>query len=74
MRFLVQISLGHLFVGVAIAITVFTIYAPLAYGNPWTKSQCNSVKLFKTWDWDCNNFLDTVSPHTGSHFTFANAT
>ena len=58
----------------AIAVTVFTIYAPLAYGNAWTKTQCNSVKLFKTWDWDCNNFLDTVSPRTGSHLTFANTT
>ena len=45
----------------AVAITVFTVYAPLAYGNPWTRDQCNSVKLFNTWDWDCNNFLTSVS-------------
>lgn len=45
----------------AAAITVFTIYAPLAYGNAWTRDQCNSVKLFGTWDWDCNNFLTSVS-------------
>jgi dolichyl-phosphate-mannose-protein mannosyltransferase len=45
----------------AIAITVFTAYSPLAYGNMWTKDQCNSLKLFSTWDWDCNNFLDSVS-------------
>jgi dolichyl-phosphate-mannose-protein mannosyltransferase len=51
----------------AIAITVFTVYAPLAYGNAWTKSQCNTVKLFSTWDWDCNNFLDSVS----AAFSFA---
>jgi hypothetical protein len=44
----------------AIAIAVFTIYSPLTYGNTWTKSQCNSVKLFNSWDWDCNNFLDSV--------------
>lgn len=47
----------------AIAITVFTIYAPLAYGNAWTKGQCNKVKLFNTWDWDCNNFLDTYEAY-----------
>jgi dolichyl-phosphate-mannose-protein mannosyltransferase len=46
----------------AATITVFTIYSPLAYGNPWTRDQCNSVKLFNTWDWDCNNFLTSVSP------------
>jgi dolichyl-phosphate-mannose-protein mannosyltransferase len=50
----------------AIAITVFTIYAPLTYGNAWTKGQCNTVKLFSTWDWDCNNFLDSVSNVTTS--------
>jgi dolichyl-phosphate-mannose-protein mannosyltransferase len=47
----------------AIAITVFTIYAPLVYGNAWTKGQCNKVKLFNTWDWDCNNFLDTYEAY-----------
>jgi dolichyl-phosphate-mannose-protein mannosyltransferase len=47
----------------AIAITVFTIYSPIAYGNAWTKSQCKSAKLFNTWDWDCNNFLDSVSSY-----------
>jgi dolichyl-phosphate-mannose-protein mannosyltransferase len=45
----------------AIAITVFTVYSPLAYGNAWTKDHCNTAKLFSTWDWDCNNFLDSVS-------------
>jgi len=45
----------------AVSITVFTLYAPLAYGNAWTKGQCNTVKLFSSWDWDCNNFLDSVS-------------
>jgi dolichyl-phosphate-mannose-protein mannosyltransferase len=44
----------------AVAIAVFTIYSPLAYGNAWTKGQCNTAKLFSSWDWDCNNFLDSV--------------
>ncbi|KAH8648388.1 Dolichyl-phosphate-mannose-protein mannosyltransferase-domain-containing protein [Xylariales sp. PMI_506] len=45
----------------AITAAVFTLFAPLAYGNAWTKSECNRVKLFDTWDWDCNTFLDSVS-------------
>lgn len=45
----------------AATITVFTIFSPLAYGNAWTRDQCNSVKLFTGWDWDCNNFLTSVS-------------
>jgi dolichyl-phosphate-mannose-protein mannosyltransferase len=45
----------------AASIAVFTVYSPLAYGNAWTKSECQTAKLFNTWDWDCNNFLDSVS-------------
>ena len=37
------------------------MYAPLIYGNQWTKTDCKRVKLFDTWDWDCNTFHDTVS-------------
>lgn len=40
---------------------VFALLSPLAYGNAWTKNECNGVKLFDTWDWDCNTFLDSVS-------------
>jgi dolichyl-phosphate-mannose-protein mannosyltransferase len=40
---------------------VFTLYSPLAYGNPWTKAACKKVKLFPTWDFDCNTFYDDVS-------------
>ena len=45
----------------ALSIVVFTLLSPLAYGNTWTKAECNRVKLFGTWDWDCNTFLDSVS-------------
>lgn len=52
-------------IGVAVFIVlsmiVFALYAPLAYGNTWTKTDCSRVKLFDKWDWDCNNFLDNVS-------------
>ena len=45
----------------AASIVAFTIYAPLSYGNPWTQSACQSVKLFDTWDFDCNTFHTDVS-------------
>ncbi|TGZ77999.1 PMT-domain-containing protein [Ascodesmis nigricans] len=42
---------------------VFTLYSPLAYGNPWTKAQCKQVKLFDKWDWDCNTFLNNIDDY-----------
>jgi len=48
----------------ALSITAFTLYAPLAYGNAWTQSECKRVKLFDTWDWDCNNFHTTYDQYS----------
>lgn len=48
----------------AASILVFVLYAPLGYGNMWTKAECNQVKLFPTWDWDCNNFLDSYADYS----------
>ncbi|KAH6887920.1 family 39 glycosyltransferase [Thelonectria olida] len=45
---------------------VFTLYAPLAYGSPWTKAECKRVKLFSTWDFDCNTFFDSYDKYTAS--------
>lgn len=45
-----------------LSMVVFALFSPLAYGNPWTKDQCNSVKFLKSWDFDCNTFPDSVSP------------
>jgi len=42
------------------SIVAFTIYAPLAYGNAWTQDACKKVKLFDTWDFDCNTFHTDV--------------
>ncbi|KAJ6026814.1 uncharacterized protein N7446_004586 [Penicillium canescens] len=39
-----------------LSVLVFTIYAPLVYGNPWTRDACNQVKLLGSWDFDCNTF------------------
>lgn len=48
-----------------LSAAVFMIYAPLAYGNTWTKSECNRVKLFDSWDFDCNTFYNDVSSFSG---------
>jgi dolichyl-phosphate-mannose-protein mannosyltransferase len=45
----------------ALSVSVFVLYSPLAYGNQWTKSECKRVKVLGTWDFDCNTFFDTVS-------------
>ncbi|KAI9833310.1 MAG: hypothetical protein M1819_003705 [Sarea resinae] len=49
---------------VGLSIFVFTLYAPLAYGNPWTQDMCNKVKLFDTWDWDCNTFHTDLAQYS----------
>ena len=56
----VGMTAGTLFL--AASIVVFTLYAPLTYGNQWTRSECQKVKLFDTWDWDCNIFPIDVRP------------
>ncbi|KAB5547008.1 glycosyltransferase family 39 protein [Coniochaeta sp. 2T2.1] len=48
----------------ALSAVVFYLFQPLAYGNAWTKSECNRVKLFDTWDWDCNTFLDSYDAYS----------
>lgn len=47
----------------AASIAIFTLFAPIAYGNQWTKSECSRLKIFKTWDWDCNQFFDTYEEY-----------
>ncbi|KAG6811963.1 hypothetical protein H0H92_005067 [Tricholoma furcatifolium] len=46
-----------------LAIWQFSRFSPLAYGSPWTKSQCLSAKALKTWDFSCNDFLDEYSQY-----------
>ncbi|EHK96454.1 putative Dolichyl-phosphate-mannose--protein mannosyltransferase 1 [Glarea lozoyensis 74030] len=48
----------------ALSVVVFGLYSPLAYGNPWTQSACNKVKLFESWDFDCNTFLTEYSQYS----------
>ncbi|KEQ72514.1 dolichyl-phosphate-mannose-protein mannosyltransferase 1 [Aureobasidium namibiae CBS 147.97] len=47
----------------ALAISIFYMYSPVAYGNAWTKTDCAKAKLFETWDWDCNTFYDSYSEY-----------
>jgi dolichyl-phosphate-mannose-protein mannosyltransferase len=49
------------------AISIFYMYSPVAYGNAWTKTDCAKAKLFETWDWDCNTFHDSVSLSSASN-------
>ncbi|KAF8475581.1 dolichyl-phosphate-mannose-protein mannosyltransferase 1 [Kalaharituber pfeilii] len=49
-----------------LSIVVFGLFQPIAYGNPWTKSQCKQVKLLKGWDWDCNTFYDTYDQYSSA--------
>jgi len=50
----------------ALSIVIFNLFQPLAYGNPWTKTQCKQVKLLSGWDWDCNTFPDTYEQYVSS--------
>ena len=55
------IGRGGVTIFLCVSIVAFMLYAPLAYGNPWTQDACKRVKLFDTWDWDCNTFHTDVS-------------
>ncbi|RMZ81284.1 hypothetical protein DV737_g2558, partial [Chaetothyriales sp. CBS 132003] len=48
---------------VLFSLGVFTLYAPLTYGSPWTRAQCHAVKLLDTWDFDCNTFHTELSQY-----------
>ncbi|KAH6855306.1 Dolichyl-phosphate-mannose-protein mannosyltransferase-domain-containing protein [Chaetomium sp. MPI-CAGE-AT-0009] len=56
-----------------LSMVVFTLLSPLAYGNTWTKAECKRVKLFTTWDWDCNTFLDSYDAYSSLRSTPAAA-
>jgi dolichyl-phosphate-mannose-protein mannosyltransferase len=47
-----------------LSAVVYGLYSPLVYGNTWTKSSCRQVKLFDTWDWDCNTFPDKYDDYS----------
>ncbi|KLO78763.1 dolichyl-phosphate-mannose-protein mannosyltransferase [Fusarium fujikuroi] len=47
-----------------LSAAVFMLYSPLAYGSPWTKADCRRMKLFNTWDFDCNTFYDSYDKYS----------
>ncbi|KAB8356587.1 hypothetical protein FH972_024169 [Carpinus fangiana] len=67
------IGQGIMILFLAVSITVFTLFAPIAYGNRWTKAECSRLKLFSGWDWDCNQFFDTYDEYNHYKPTVADA-
>lgn len=57
-RMLRMIVLGAL---VMSSIYVFWRLAPLGYGLRMSKTQCESLKWFKRWDFDCGSLADPVA-------------
>ncbi|OAA74964.1 protein mannosyltransferase 1 [Akanthomyces lecanii RCEF 1005] len=57
-----------------LAIAAFALYSPLAYGNEWTKGECNTLKLFSNWDFDCNTFYDKYEDYASARSAVFNAT
>lgn len=48
----------------ALSVAAFVLFQPLAYGNAWTKAECQRVKLFTSWDFDCNTFHESYVAYT----------
>lgn len=46
-----------------VAIWNYVYFSPIVYGNPWTKAKCKSAQWVKTWDFSCNDFLDSYSQY-----------
>ncbi|KAL9122204.1 MAG: hypothetical protein Q9187_001239 [Circinaria calcarea] len=67
------IGRGGIAAFLALSIVAFTLYAPLSYGNPWTQDACKKVKLFDTWDWDCNTFHTDLAQYSAGSPSAANA-
>lgn len=49
---------------VAITVAVWFIYSPLAYGLNWTRASCERTKIVSTWDFDCNQYPESLSEYT----------
>ncbi|RFU24529.1 hypothetical protein B7463_g11802, partial [Scytalidium lignicola] len=65
--------IGKVGVVALLAVTgiIFALFSPLAYGNAWTQKECNRVKLFDSWDWDCNTFFSEYSQYSDSSASLA---
>ncbi|KAL1925389.1 uncharacterized protein VTP21DRAFT_272 [Calcarisporiella thermophila] len=56
--------LGAMLICVIVVALVFRQYAPITYGLPWTKGQCQRSKLLRTWDYDCNKLPEVLPTET----------
>ncbi len=52
------------------AIYVFRMRAPLTYGSEWTRSQCETSKMLKTWDYDCNQYPELLASQNPTNSVF----
>ncbi|KAH8703819.1 protein mannosyltransferase 1 [Talaromyces proteolyticus] len=58
----------------ALSVAIFAVYSPLVYGNPWTESACNSVRLLSSWDFACDTFHTDLSKYTSPVLSVSNPT
>lgn len=56
-----RVKIGILTAYVLMSMVVFWKLAPLGYGLRMSKSQCESIKWLKKWDFDCNSLVDPVT-------------
>ncbi|KAH7888234.1 glycosyltransferase family 39 protein [Phlebopus sp. FC_14] len=64
-------------IGAALAVVAiwhFKVFAPLAYGGPWTKERCRGAQWVKTWDFACNEYLDDYAQYAGVQVPTPNKT
>ncbi|CAG8634673.1 1758_t:CDS:10 [Dentiscutata erythropus] len=48
------------------SVYVFTIFSPLVYAGPWTKTDCQKAKWISTWDFECSTHLDNYEDYLNS--------
>ncbi|KAG0246102.1 hypothetical protein BGX31_004523 [Mortierella sp. GBA43] len=61
-----RVRILALLITVSIAVFVFRTRAPLTYGLEWTREECESSKMLKTWDYDCNQYPQTYSQYAAN--------
>ncbi|KAF5349347.1 hypothetical protein D9758_011775 [Tetrapyrgos nigripes] len=59
-----RVRLGIAALLIVSVILTFRVRSPLAYGTPWTKKECENAKWKRTWDFSCNDFLDSYSAYS----------
>ncbi|GAA99268.1 glycosyltransferase family 39 protein [Mixia osmundae IAM 14324] len=47
-----------------LAIMAWAHWSPLAYAGQWTRGQCESAKLLKSWDFSCSDFPVSLAEYT----------